>query len=270
MSKRFLSYIVVGLLFASELFAIKPLYSYRVTPKSFNIKYNEYLISSIDNYKINIWQIPSTKATKGTIVISYGDSGNMGEWCSLGIALCNEGYDVWMYDYRGFGKSSPFNIDNKKLYYTEFVIDLETVIKFIDQQDAVYPIMLLGLSMGTIVNDLLLQRNYNNRNISGVVCDGYIVNVNTTLKRLQELGKCVSLPDYSTIDTNRKIRKIPRLIIQASEDILCLKEDYKNIKKSKNVIYKEFKCNHINSFFKYPSEYITSIDSLWTKINVTH
>ena len=232
MSKSFFFYIVVGLLFASELFAIKPLFSHRVTPKSFNIKYNEYLISTIDNYKINVWQIPCTKPQKGTIIISYGDSGNMGEWCSLGIALCNEGYDVWMYDYRGFGKSSPFNIDNQKLYYTEFVIDLETVTNFVDQQDAAYPIMLLGISMGTIVNDLFLQRNYNNHNIRGIICDGYIVNINATLKRLQELGKYVSLPDYSTKYTNRKIRKIPRLIIQASEDIICLKKDYKNIIKS--------------------------------------
>jgi predicted alpha/beta hydrolase len=71
-----------------------------------------------------------------------------------GRRFTQNGFDIWVYDYRGFGKSDDFKINVDQLYYTEFVNDLSAVV---DSAMAARPknkIGLYGFSMGTIISTL--------------------------------------------------------------------------------------------------------------------
>ena len=85
--------------------AINPQKEYTYTPKDFGIEYVEDSVVTSDGYRINIWNLPSTGENGRSVLIACADAGNMGQWLGIGATLCFLGYDVWMFDYRGFGGS---------------------------------------------------------------------------------------------------------------------------------------------------------------------
>lgn len=84
--------------------------------------------------------------------------------------LIKSGYRVVSFDYRGFGKSNAFKIDEKMLYYTEFVEDLRAVIQYVKKSYPSRQLGLLGLSMGTIIGTLALEKE----NIDFFIGEGFV------------------------------------------------------------------------------------------------
>ena len=96
--------------------AINPQKAYAYTPKDFGIEYIEDSVVTSDGYRINIWNLPGTEENGRSVLIACADAGNMGQWLGIGATLCFLGYDVWMFDYRGFGGSQDFATDRDMLY----------------------------------------------------------------------------------------------------------------------------------------------------------
>jgi pimeloyl-ACP methyl ester carboxylesterase len=69
--------------------------------------FEEYTIPTDDKEEINAILFKTNKETaNGIIIYSHGNSGNLVRWGSYAIDFTRLGYDVLMYDYRGYGKSS--------------------------------------------------------------------------------------------------------------------------------------------------------------------
>ncbi len=77
-----------------------------------------------DNYKLNSWiyEANPEKNKNKVIILSYPDAGNMSYFVYYAAILANAGYTVVTFNYRGFGKSDDFEIQQDYLYYTEFAI----------------------------------------------------------------------------------------------------------------------------------------------------
>jgi hypothetical protein len=135
---------------------MKPKCDYIVTPDSLGMKYKELQLTTTDNYKINTWVLlPDKKKDKKTVmVVAYGDAMNMSYWLEQSYFFVQEGFTVITFDYRGFGHSSPFALDSNQLYYNEFALDLESVIKYAKGQFKGYRVGVRALSMGTEIATL--------------------------------------------------------------------------------------------------------------------
>ncbi|MFV0480981.1 MAG: serine aminopeptidase domain-containing protein, partial [Campylobacteraceae bacterium] len=83
------------------------------TPKSAGLVYEDLLFLSSDNKtKLNGWFIHSingSKNAKATILQVHGNAGKLENHLSYVSWLARENYNVFMFDYRGYGLS-----DNKK------------------------------------------------------------------------------------------------------------------------------------------------------------
>lgn len=239
--------------YAFLTYAINPSKQYSYTPEKLDLVYEEIMLKTDDGTNINVWHLPST-TIKRPLIISQSDAGNMGDWLYLGMYLQAYGIDVWMYDYRGFGKSSDFSINRNQLYYTEYVLDLSAVVNYVYQQTSMEP-ALMGISMGTIiVNEYLSNTTHK---INNLILDGFVNDPTIWKERLQNNGKYIVLPQETKFSKKAYKRK-NILYLVASDDKYSFLQDIPHRKSSK-VTIKEFKSEHISSFMKYPKEYSREI-----------
>ena len=117
----------------------------------------------------------------------------MGYWSNLAYYLNYLDYDVWMFDWRGFGESSDFEAKRERLFYTEYVKDLKAVVERV-YQNGKQSVVLIGYSMGTLVIEEYLKQ-YPLSNISAAILDGYVGNPHSFVSNMDKQGKRIELPE---------------------------------------------------------------------------
>ena len=155
--------------------------------------------------------------------MSGGDAGNMSYMIYQAYMLSQKGFRVITYDYRGFGKSSDFKINEDFLYYDEYVMDLQTVINYADSNLKDHKIALYGFSMGTMISGFAASRN---KNISLLIEDGFILDPVKLVAVEKEQDKMkgkpagdILLPPMAgTYATLLRSLKIPFLIFAGAKD----------------------------------------------------
>ncbi len=76
-------------------------------PEKFGYSHEEIIFSSTDGTKLKAWHFPCTPCEnpKGTILQFHGNAENLtSHYISLAW-LTRYGYDLWIFDYRGYGQS---------------------------------------------------------------------------------------------------------------------------------------------------------------------
>jgi pimeloyl-ACP methyl ester carboxylesterase len=142
------------LLHAAAAWALKPDRHWAATPDSVGLKYQSLTLTTPDHAQLATWVVEPTQALAGqptTLVLAYGDAGNMGNWVHQARALAQAGYRVYLFDYRGYGHSSDFAVDYSQLYYHEFATDLGTVLADARQRYPRSRTGVIGFSMGTML-----------------------------------------------------------------------------------------------------------------------
>jgi fermentation-respiration switch protein FrsA (DUF1100 family) len=78
------------------------------TPKRYGREYQDVTFPAADGTQLHGWFIPAAKTAKtlGTVVFSHGNTGALGYHIGFIDWMIDSGYNVMMYDYRGFGKST--------------------------------------------------------------------------------------------------------------------------------------------------------------------
>lgn len=208
--------------------AINPQKEYTYTPKDFGIEYVEDSVVTSDGYRINIWNLPGTGENGRSVLIVCADAGNMGQWLGIGASLCFLGYDVWMFDWRGFGGSQDFATDRDMLYHSEYLRDFGAVLEHVAVlRDK--PVDVLAFSMGTImVGEHLRQYPGRKSLIRSCVMDGFISDPAESVRILNgdndngsgSDGKSVHLPATPLLSPGFRPQDIsvPMLLIHATED----------------------------------------------------
>lgn len=253
--KRMLS-IVVLVLLTNICFALKPDTTYRITPDSMGLNYTEQIVKTSDNALLNTWvlNVSYERDNGTTIILNYGDGGNMSYWLGQAAIFNKIGYTVVLFDYRGFGHSSDFKIDPDQLYYNEFATDLMTIIKWTKQNIDYKKLGVLSFSMGTIMTTIALQTE----KVDFFVGEGFIHDPVAIKERLFKLKQSkVILPENSEsfVDLLPKIN-IPILVFSGTEDKVTTTEDSELIVAQKsNRELVTYKGNHLGGFGALSGEF---------------
>lgn len=103
---------------------------------------------------MNIVQFTSTDTTtRGVVLYFHGNKKNISWYANYAPYFTREGYEVWMIDYPGYGKSTG-KLSEQTLYQWAEVLYRFALSRFPDQQIIVY-----GKSMGTGIAAYLTSRN---------------------------------------------------------------------------------------------------------------
>lgn len=165
--------------------ALKPLGEYPAIPSDYGILYERVEIRTADDLRLAGWfypaqdtagiandivgrripvpdelkpaprTMPEAAPRRGpTVIICDGDGGNMSFAIFYAYQFFTRGFHALTFDWRGFGESDPWEMDQNQLSYTEFLTDYRAAISFAKGLPAVDStrIGLLGFSTGAYLS----------------------------------------------------------------------------------------------------------------------
>jgi uncharacterized protein len=84
------------------------------TPKTYGLQYEEVNLPIASSGNLNGWWIPATKPDAPVILYLHGNGANIGANAEQAYRLRELGFSVFLFDYRGYGKSSgPFPAEQR-------------------------------------------------------------------------------------------------------------------------------------------------------------
>ena len=83
----------------------QPIKEHVLSPDEYDIKYQDVFFNSIDNVILNGWWFSAKSQSKGVVIFLQGNSGNISTHAVAAYWLTQHNYDVFIFDYRGYGKS---------------------------------------------------------------------------------------------------------------------------------------------------------------------
>lgn len=110
---------------------------------NFEIPYREINISYTEKENLNIIQFESSKPVKGVVLYFHGNRKNISWYARFAPMFTAQGYEVWMPDYPGYGKSTG-KITEEKLY--SYSLQLYKLASKRFRSDS---IIIFGKSMGS-------------------------------------------------------------------------------------------------------------------------
>ena len=136
---------------AAQMAALLPSAEYERRPEMFALIYRPLEVTAADGSPVACWFFPAQPmptreailAAQGegvqpaytpsaepapTIVVANGDAGNMGNQINFVVGFCPLGYNVALFDWRGFGASGAWSTDRDRLAYTEYLLDYAAVL----------------------------------------------------------------------------------------------------------------------------------------------
>ncbi|KAF1052095.1 MAG: hypothetical protein GAK43_02091 [Stenotrophomonas maltophilia] len=142
-----------------------------VTPARAGLPYRDVTLTTADGVKLAGWWLPAKPGVpvKGTVLHLHGNGGNMGWHLGGTFWLPEQGYQVLMIDYRGYGHSEG------EASLPAIYADIDAAFAWLDQAPETQgkPVILLGQSLGgALAVHYLGEHPQRQQRLRAVVLDG--------------------------------------------------------------------------------------------------
>ncbi len=165
------------------LFALNPSRTYAVLPSDFGLTYKEVTISATDGFKLNAWIFFPSTVTRKYVIMSDDGNGNMGDNLEIVGQFLSLGYNVVTYDYRGYGKSDSFRINQNFFIYSQFSKDLQGVIDYMRKTFSPGYCDLYGIGIGA---GLSIGLGCTNTQVRRIFADGPYTTLDQAKRELKD------------------------------------------------------------------------------------
>jgi pimeloyl-ACP methyl ester carboxylesterase len=164
--------------------ALNPEREYKIKPEKYGMVYKEEKISTKDGASLNAWFFETSKKTTNWVIISGSGDGNMADDIEICGQFLSAGWNVCMYDYRGYGASSEFTIDPETYIYPQFLNDLNGVADYLRKSRAITKFDLYGKNIGA---GLSLGVGCNRPETRKIIADGPWTGLELMKKKYKEI-----------------------------------------------------------------------------------
>ncbi|MDR0587458.1 MAG: alpha/beta hydrolase [Burkholderiales bacterium] len=201
-------------LFAPRFFYYPERGASHVTPASLGLHYEDIYFQSQDGTKLNGWLIFSTTPAKATVVLVHGNAGKLENHLATVAWLPQQGYNVFMFDYRGFGLSDDVPPAPKPL-----MEDTRAAIATVkNRQDLpADQLLVLGQSLGGN-NAIAAVGLGDKKGIKGMVIDSTFYAYSKIAGDKFLFARYLVSDTYSASRLVNRIAPIPMLFIHGTED----------------------------------------------------
>lgn len=196
-----------------------PMKDIEFVPSDAGLNYEDVYLDTSDGVKLNAWLIPAADS-KYTLLFCHGNAGNISHRIEKTLILNKLRLDVFIFDYRGYGKSSG-RPSEQGLYK-----DVQAAYNYLVSKRKVLPehIILYGESLGGAAAIDLASKN----DVKAVITE-------CTFSSTHDVARAVYpfLPTFflsSKFDSASRIKGIavPKLIIHSQNDeIIPFKQSVK-------------------------------------------
>lgn len=147
MKKTLLVFLFATLVLSS--YALNPSRKYAAKPGDFGLNYEEVKIETEDNLTLKGWLYKPQETSYKMIILSDDGDGNMADLIEIASNFVSLGFYVLTYDYRGYGESADFTINNNFYIYAQFEKDLQAAINYSRKYQSKMKILdLYGIGIG--------------------------------------------------------------------------------------------------------------------------
>ncbi len=186
-----------------------PAKNIEATPDQINLSFEDIYIDTKDKFKINAWFIPNTNA-KYTLIFCHGNAGNIGDRLDKIGLLHGLGMNIFIIDYRGFGRSQG-RVSEDSIY-----LDAKATYDYLLNSRKIKRehIILYGESIGSaVVIDLAAKEK-----IGGLIVEGAFSKGRDMAKKIYPF--LPALLFSNKFDSLEKIKKVnaPKLFIHSEND----------------------------------------------------
>ncbi len=186
-----------------------PMREVTATPALLALPYEEIYFQTSDNKRLNGWFIPNDRS-KFTVIFCHGNGGNIGHRLEKIQILHNLGADVFIFDYRGYGKSEGSPSEPGLYQDAAAAYDYLTKTRKVSKDN----IILYGESLGGAVAIYLAQKV----NAQALITEDVFTSVKDMAKIAYPL-----MPNFilsTRFDSISKIKKVtcPKLFIHSIDD----------------------------------------------------
>lgn len=115
-----------------------------ITPAQEGLDYESVTVTTADNEVLHGWFVPALSTAKATILFFHGNAGNISHRMDYLLTFHRLGYNTFIFDYRGYGKSSGSPSESGTYQ------DASAAWQYLTEEKAIPPseIVLFGESLG--------------------------------------------------------------------------------------------------------------------------
>lgn len=231
------TFILLLLISSLSSFGLNPSSKYNKKPSDLGLEYKEISVETLDgSANLTSWIIyPNTPSTK-ILLVSHNGEGNMSNYIERYKVFTQIGYTVVTYDYRGFGTSSLYEIDNNMFIYPRFLDDLKTMISYCSKINNGKSIDLYGWGIGA---GMSVGVGWNTNSINKIIADTPFLSMEDLEERFSDWDEPLEVPfagydsKYEPINAlNKTFAGMEKeiLLIIGSNDILFNKSDMEKLR----------------------------------------
>lgn len=124
-------------------FIFYPMEEHVITPDAIGVKYEDRYITTTDGLKLHGWKLFSEGEAEATLLFFHGNAENISTHFANVYWLVAHGYDVYLFDYRGYGQSQG------EAELDPIIDDMQLLIgHVVDELPANQELIVMGQSLG--------------------------------------------------------------------------------------------------------------------------
>ncbi|HAJ56551.1 MAG TPA: alpha/beta hydrolase [Candidatus Omnitrophica bacterium] len=179
------------------------------TPDSVGLEFEDLMIKASDGVLVNSWWIPAAPEAE-TVFFFHGNGGNLSHRLEKILFFHKLGLNVFIIDYRGYGKSTGSPSENG--LYLDATAGYDHLTRQLKIREA--SIILYGESLGSAVAIDLASK----KNVGAIITEGAFTNVKDMARAVYPV-----MPSFflgSKFDSLAKISgiNVPKLMIHSRND----------------------------------------------------
>ncbi len=151
-----------------------PQQHYYHTPDFFGLEWQSIDHQAKDGVNLVSWFLPAVGRSRGTVLFMHGNAQNISTHISSVKWLPQKGYNVFLLDYREYGKSQGL----AKL--PQVLLDIDSALAWVVENKQHEPIFLLGQSIGAALTAIYVPSSQFKDKINGVILDACLASYQET------------------------------------------------------------------------------------------
>lgn len=203
----------------------QPIKQHFQNPDIVNIQYSDIYIESDEGLKLHGWKLLTQNVKKGSVLFIHGNGENISTHFANLYWMIEHGYDGYIFDYRGYGKSEGIpELDG-------VVRDVYAMLDYVvNQVNADQRVIVIGHSMGgALAINAVAGYNNKKRILTLVTVEAFSDYQDITQDVLARnwLTWLIQWPlsltinnSYSPVDVIAKVSPVPLLIMHSRDDVL--------------------------------------------------
>jgi len=199
----------------------QPLEEHLASPDQYNIKYEDIYFEGKSEIRLHGWWFPAALESKGHVLFLHGNAENISTHSGLVYWLTQHQYDVFIFDYRGYGKSQGnAQIDG-------VMSDIQSSREYIEtRRDKNKKVFMIGHSLGASMGVYNLAQHP--KNIDGMILVSPFSDYRQIARESMDKSWLTWLfqwpasltisTEYNPIDYVSRLPNVPKLFIYSESD----------------------------------------------------